>query len=49
MEFLKGVKLREVRRKALDNYLEVLEVLEERIEEMEDILKEKTKITDEAK
>jgi len=49
MEFLKGVKLREVRRKALDNYLDVLKALEERIEEMEDILKEKTKITDEAK
>jgi len=49
MEFLRGVKLREVRRKALDNYLEVLKALEERIEEMEDILKEKTKITDEAK
>ena len=49
MKFLRGVKLREVRRKALDNYLEVLKALEERIEEMEDILKEKTKITDEAK
>ncbi|MHC1610456.1 MAG: hypothetical protein ACXQTW_02475, partial [Candidatus Methanospirareceae archaeon] len=34
MEFLKGVKLRQVRREALDNYLEVLKVLEERIEEM---------------
>ena len=41
-EFLRGVKLRQVRREALDNYLEVLKVLE-------DILKERTKITDEAK
>ena len=41
-EFLRGVKLRQVRRKALDNYLEVLKALE-------DILKERTKITDEAK
>ncbi|MCW3129832.1 MAG: IS110 family transposase [Methanophagales archaeon] len=49
MEFLRGVKLRSVRRKALDNYLEVLKVLEERIDEIEDIMKEKTKITDEAK
>ncbi|MHC1611144.1 MAG: hypothetical protein ACXQTW_06065 [Candidatus Methanospirareceae archaeon] len=28
------MKLRQVRREALDNYLEVLKVLEERIEEM---------------
>ena len=28
MEFLKGVKLRQVRREALDNYLEVLKALE---------------------
>ena len=49
MEFLKGVKLRQVRREALDNYLEVLKALEERIEEMETILKERAKITDEAK
>jgi len=49
MEFLKGVKLRQVRREALDNYLEVLKALEERIEEMEAILKERAKITDEAK
>ena len=38
-----------MRREALDNYLEVLKALEERIEEMEAILKEKAKITDEAK
>ena len=49
MEFLKRVKLRQVRREALDNYLEVLKALEERIEEMETILKERAKITDEAK
>ena len=49
MEFLRRVKLRQVRREALDNYLEVLKALEERIEEMEAILKERAKITDEAK
>jgi len=49
MEFLRRVKLRQVRREALDNYLEVLKALEERIEEMEAILKEGAKITDEAK
>jgi len=49
MEFLKGVKLRQERREALDNYLEVLKAVEERIEEMEAILKERAKITDEAK
>ena len=49
MEFLKGVKLRQVRREALDNYLEVLKALEEGIEEMEAILKERAKITDETK
>jgi hypothetical protein len=35
MEFLKGVKLQEQRRMALDNYLKVLEVLNEVIEEVE--------------
>ena len=48
MEFLRRVKLRQVRREALDNYLEVLKALEERIEEMEAILKERAKITAEA-
>ena len=38
-----------MRREALDNYLEVLKALEERIEGMETILKERAKITDEAK
>ena len=37
MEFLRRVKLRQVRREVLDNYLEVLKALEERIEEMETI------------
>jgi len=37
MEFLRRVKLRQVRREVLDNYLEVLKALEERIEEMEAI------------
>jgi transposase len=48
-EFLKGVKLQQHRRMALDNYLKVLEVLNEVIEEVGSIVEEKAKITDEAK
>ncbi len=48
MEFLKEVKLQEPRRVALDNYLNVLEVLKEAIKEVENILREKAEITEEA-
>jgi transposase len=52
MEFLKGVKLQQERKKALDNYLKVLEVLEVLngvIKEVESILEEKAEVTEEAK
>ena len=49
MEFLKGVKLQQQRRMALDNYLEVLEVLNGVIKEVGDILEEKAEVTEEAK
>jgi transposase len=48
MKFLKEVELREPRRTALDNYLEVLRVLGERINEVEGILREKAEINEEA-
>jgi len=48
-EFLKGVKLQQQRRMALDNYLKVLEVLNGVIKEVESILEGKAEVTEEAK
>lgn len=47
-KFLKEVKLQQSRRTALDNYLEVLVILGEKITEVEGILREKAEITEEA-
>ena len=44
-EFLETVKLREPRRVALDDYLEVLDVLSERITRVEEILEKKAEVT----
>lgn len=49
MEFLREVKLRQSRRTALDNYLEVLGVLNAAIKRVETILREKAKVTEEAR
>lgn len=45
LEFLEDVKLQEPRRMALDNYLKVLEDLNERIEDVESIMREKAEVT----
>jgi transposase len=49
MEFLAEVELRKPRRVALDNYLELLEALNNLIDETEKTLKKKAKVTEEAK
>jgi len=49
LEFLEDVKLQEPRRMALDNYLKVLEDLNERIEDVESIMREKAEVTEEVK
>jgi len=49
MEFLREVKLRQSRRAALDNYLEVLGVLNAAIKRVETILREKADVTEEAR
>jgi transposase len=48
MKVLKEVKLQESRRMALDNYLEVLGILGEKINEVEAILRERAEVTEEA-
>lgn len=48
-EFLERVELRQPRRVALDNYLTVLDVLTERIADVERILEEKAELTEEVK
>lgn len=46
-EYLEAVQLRQPKRVALDNYLKVLDVLTERIKEVERILQEKAEVTEE--
>lgn len=49
LKFLEDVKLHQPRRMALDNYLKVLEDLNERIEDVESVMREKAEVTEEVK